>query len=163
MNALIIGKPQSHHNRLLRHNHTGFRASSQWHDCPVCFRDRASRCNYYSSQRATVSSYIRQRMLRAGAFQIDIEAAKLLHATLDLPRDNLRSRVCLSAKTLAQRAAKFLTLAEEYAKRRQFARDMAKPPYVRFGLAGTRQLKPSPFESGRNCLPGMERFMDLLT
>jgi hypothetical protein len=55
---------------------------------------------------------------------------RLMSLPVERPgRARLRDRVPLDDDKLASRAARFYTLATEYAKRRGFARDMAHPPH----------------------------------
>ncbi len=48
----------------------------------------------------------------------------------DPNRPKLRERVPYSADKLAAKAAKYMSMAAEYAKRRTFAREQANPPHV---------------------------------
>ena len=57
--------------------------------------------------RVSMNDYICARMERAGAFAIDIEAARLLYSPVSMPRRDSRKQCRLSNKTLNLRAAKF--------------------------------------------------------
>ncbi len=87
----------------------------------------------------------------------------LLSVPIDNPeRNRLRDVIRFEGEKLASKAAKFLTLAEEYSRRRTFRREQEKPPYRPNVLCGTRQLPALPFETGRSVLPGMEQWLELL-
>ena len=90
-----------------------------------------------------------------------LAAFELLTAPLwRTDRPKLRDRVPLSGDKLAKAARKFLTLSAEYAERETFAkrREGPWPRWVTPLASPTRQLPPKPFESGRNCLPGLEKW-----
>jgi hypothetical protein len=79
-----------------------------------------------------------------GKFEHRQAAERLMSLPLDAERPRLRDRVPLSGAKLESRAAKYLTLADEYAKRRTFARDMANPPRRDPPNLFTRQLPRDP-------------------
>src|SRR5882672_11956960 len=80
-------------------------------------------------------------------------------------RNNLREVIKQRGDALARKAHRFLTLATEYNERatwaKRFERD-TRAYHVRLAAAcpvkPTTQSPPQPFESGTNCLPGMEAF-----
>jgi len=84
---------------------------------------------------------------------IDDGNRRLFKLALDAPRANLRTRIALSAKTLASRAHKYLTLADEYNARRRYAKAMnePEPPYEQRLRALTAHLLT------RQSDPGCER------
>ena len=79
--------------------------------------------------------------------------ARLMKLDINAPRANLRERVALSAKSLASRAHKYLTLADEYNERRRYAKAMLEPeqPYEQRLRALTAHLFT------RQSDPGLER------
>ena len=90
----------------------------------------------------------------------------LMAAPLDNPeRNRLREVVRGSPAQMFNKCRRFLTLGAVYAERETFRRKMqeAPPPYHVL-LARVCPVKPtcqSPahsFESGHNCLPGMEKW-----
>ena len=99
----------------------------------------------------------------------DAEWAHLMAIPLDNPeRPNLRDRVPLSGSKLETRARKFTSLRPESFWGSTWRKlQEPEPPLEqrlnaiarRLGL-GTRNNPPKPFDSGRSCLPGMEKWMD---
>jgi len=83
-------------------------------------------------------------------------------------RPNLRDRVPLTGSKLETRARKFTTLRPEsfWGSKWRELREPEPPLEQRLNAiarslgVAPRQSKPVPFESGRSCLPGMEKFMD---
>ena len=77
--------------------------------------------------------------------------ARLMKLDISAPRANLRDRIALSAKSLAIRAHKYLTLADEYNARRRYAKAMLEPepPYEQRLRALTAHLFTRQRESDR--------------
>lgn len=90
--------------------------------------------------------------------------AELMALPLDNPeRPKLSDRVPIKPERLHARCRKFLTLGAVYSERETWCRRQleAEPPYPQrlravCPVKPTRQAPPLPFESGKNCLPGME-------
>lgn len=81
--------------------------------CPVCERRNHEETRW----KITLSDYFMARQPR-----VNIDACRLMGAPVDMPRKNARDLCRLSDATAIKRAAKFLTLADEYAARRTFDR-----------------------------------------
>jgi hypothetical protein len=81
-------------------------------------------------------------------------------------RPKLRERFGrYSPERLASLTRGWLTLSDEYAKRAAYDRERysALPANVYpVWCRRTPQSKPQPFESGSNCLPGMEAFAEMV-
>jgi hypothetical protein len=80
-------------------------------------------------------------------------------------RPRLSEVIRLSERTLASRCRKLLSLSPVFQRANPLTVDQwptpAEPIYPSW-CQGTRQSITVPFESGRNTLPGMERFADLV-
>lgn len=117
-----------------------------------------------SSEPEPVFSVVATREERKYPYGAEGMEAREVSALLLLPlwqsRANLRDQIRGDAKTLARKAHKFLTLSAEYSERETFAkrRNGPWPTFICAMARPTRQSPCEPFESGKNCLPGMEAF-----
>src|SRR6184192_4440584 len=81
----------------------------------------------------------------------------------DNDRNKLRYRIRLSGDRLSRAANKYLSLSAEYLERDRWAKKCAEGFTTIVANPVTRQSPCKSFESGRNCLPGMEAFAKQVT
>ncbi len=117
--------------------------------------------NTHLYYKLTLADYMQRKAWVAGVPYGSIRAARLMGSPIQQERIPLREAIRAEGDTLARRAHKFLTLAKEYNERERFAKTRNEPIRQHIpALTGTARVPCKPFESGRNTLPGMERFAE---